>query len=107
MSERNPINPFRFRRIPQDVAPQTEQFRADTDRMDEILDNLTQEILPPDSVTIAAFTPFYFPELDRPITEDDVLLLTEIIRLRVDLTRLASQSIRVDLDLSNRQNPHS
>lgn len=92
MSEGDPINPFRFRRVPLDVQPHTGQFIADTLRMDEILDDLSQETLKPDSVTVSAFTPLAYPKQDRPITEDDYLLLMEIVRLRVDLTRVATEN---------------
>lgn len=91
MSEKQPINPFRFRRIPQDVRPDTEQFRNDTSRMDEILDYLSQGVLREDSVNTSAFTSLSYPKADRPIGPDDFLLLSEIVRLRVDLSHEATQ----------------
>ena len=92
MSEDDPINPFRFRRVPQEVQPDSEQFRIDTSRMDGIIDDLSQEILKPDSVTVSAFTPLAYSEQDRPITEDDFLLLMEIVRLRTDLAQIATEN---------------
>nr|MBI5455798.1 hypothetical protein [Candidatus Levybacteria bacterium] len=91
MSEGEPINPFRFRRTPQNVRPDTEEFRDDTSRMDEILDHLSQAVLKPGSVNTSSFTSVSYPEVDRPITEDDFLLLTEIVRLRVDLAYEATE----------------
>ena len=91
MSEGQPLNPFRFRRITQDARPDTKQFRDDTSRMDEILDCLSQGILREDSVSTSAFTSLYFPEADRPISPDDFLLLSEIVRLRADLSYEATQ----------------
>lgn len=85
MSEEDPINPFRLRRVPLDVAPNTEQFEDDTRRMDGILDDLSQGTLE-DFVNISAFTPIFHPDADRPINPDDYLLLMEIVRLRVTLT---------------------
>jgi len=91
MSEGEPINPFRFRKIPQDVRPDTEQFRNDTSRMDEILDYLSQRVLRNNSVNTSAFTPISYPGADRPIVPDDFPLLSEIVRLRVDLAYEATQ----------------